>query len=250
MCKNAEQTQESTNTRTIYADLVKTNWGSCQATGAGCSDFQSGTNVSVLPTTDDCQQGSVPSYYVDATCKDDIQATISFAANRSLPLVVKGSGHDYKGRSSGPNSLALWTYNVKPPLAMSKDFVPDGCASAVGNGITFGGGQDFGSLYDFANENNVTVVGGASPTVRPGGGWLTGGGHGALSVSFGLGVDNALQMRAILPNGTDVTANQCQNQELFFALRGGGGNAFGVVYEVTTRAHPSTPLVVCNFTSI
>ncbi|KAI9660637.1 MAG: hypothetical protein M1821_009989 [Bathelium mastoideum] len=229
-----------------FAGYTWTNWGSCQATGAGCSDFQTAANVSVLPSSDNCDQGSVSSYYVEALCKDDIQATLSFAKNNSIPLVVKGSGHDYKGRSSGPNSLALWTYNVKPPLVLNKGFVPDGCASAVGDGITFGGGQDFGAIYDFANANNVTVVGGASPTVRAAGGWLLGGGHGALSVSMGLGVDNALQIRAILPNGTDITANQCQNQDLFFALRGGGGNAFGVVYEVTTRTHPSTPLIVAG----
>lgn len=65
-----------------------------------------------------------------------------------------------------------------------------------------------------------------------------------MSQTMGLGVDNALQIKAVLPNGTLVTANRCQNADMFFALRGGGGNAFGIIVETTTRAHPESPLQV------
>jgi FAD/FMN-containing dehydrogenase len=57
-------------------------------------------------------------------------------------------------------------------------------------------------VYQFADANNVTVVGGSARSVGAAGGWLTGGGHGALSNTFGLGVDNALEIKAVLPNGT------------------------------------------------
>jgi FAD/FMN-containing dehydrogenase len=60
-------------------------------------------------------------------------------------------------------------------------------------------------------------------------------------------VDNALQIRTVLPNGTYVTANACQNQDLWFALRGGGGSTFGVNVEMTTRAHPQVTLQVAIF---
>lgn len=95
-----------------------------------------------------------------------------------------------------------------------------------------------GGVYEFAEANNITVVGGSSRTVGPVGGWISGGGHGALSNTLGLGVDNVMEIKTVLPNGTYVTANRCQNQDLFFALRGGGGSTFGVNMEMTTRAHP------------
>jgi hypothetical protein len=56
-------------------------------------------------------------------------------------------------------------------------------------------------VYQFADTNNVTVVGGSALSVHQTGGWLTGGGHSSLSNTMGLGVDNALQIKAVLPNG-------------------------------------------------
>lgn len=76
------------------------------------------------------------------------------------------------------------------------------------------------------------------------GGYITGGGHSLLSPVYGLAVDNVMQMRVVLPNGTYVTANRCQNQEIFFALRGGGGASFGVVAETTARVFPEVSLQV------
>lgn len=53
-----------------------------------------------------------------------------------------------------------------------------------------------------------------------------------------------MQIKAVLPNGTYVTANRCQNQDIFFALRGGGGGTFGVITETTARVFPEVPLQV------
>jgi len=166
---------------------------------------------------------------------------MTFAQQHGIPLVIKNTGHDYKGRSSAPNSLALWTHNYVPEMTLTRSFTPDGCSSPAGDVVTFGAGQGFGPIYDFAHANNVTVVGGTSETVGAAGGWITGGGHSALSNTLGLGVDNVQQLRALLPNGTYVTANRCQNQDIFYALRGGGGGTFGVVMEMSTLAHPVQP---------
>lgn len=165
-------------------------------------------------------------------------AALKFSNSTGVPLVIKNSGHDYKGRSAAPNTLALWTHNIQPAIKLKRGFVPDGCSAPAGDTVTFGAGQGFAGVYEFAEANNITVVGGSSRTVGPAGGWISGGGHGALSNTLGLGVDNVMQIRTVLPNGTYVTANRCQNQELFFALRGGGGSTFGVNMEMTTRAHP------------
>lgn len=163
---------------------------------------------------------------------------MKFADSTGVPLVIKNSGHDFKGRSSGPNALGLWTHNVQPAIRLTRGFTPEGCSSPAGDAVTLGAGQGWGGVYEFAEANNVTVVGGSSRTVGPVGGWISGGGHGALSNTLGLGVDNVMEIKTVLPNGTYVTANRCQNQEIFFALRGGGGSTFGVNMEMTTKAHP------------
>jgi FAD/FMN-containing dehydrogenase len=97
------------------------------------------------------------------------------------------------------------THNVQPDLALTTGFIPDGCSAPTGNVITFGAGQQFDGIYQFAQKNNVTVVGGSSATVGAAGGWITGGGHSAISVTLGLGVDNVQQLRAVLPNGYELS---------------------------------------------
>jgi FAD/FMN-containing dehydrogenase len=59
-----------------------------------------------------------------------------------------------------------------------------------------------------------------------------------LSPAFGLGVDRVLQFKIVTPDGQYRTVNKCQNEDLFFALRGGGGGTFGVVLESTSIASP------------
>lgn len=81
-------------------------------------------------------------------------------------------------------------------------------------------------------------------SVGASGGWLQGGGHGVLGPTYGLGVDNVVQMTALLPNGSVITANRCQNQDLFFAFRGGGGGTFGIVLSTTSHVYPEIPMQV------
>jgi len=68
-------------------------------------------------------------------------------------------------------------------------------------------------------------------------GWHLGGGHGPFARSKGLGVDNILEVEVVLANGTLVVANSKSQADLFWALRGGGGSAFGVIVSITSRAH-------------
>ncbi|EMC94258.1 hypothetical protein BAUCODRAFT_36730 [Baudoinia panamericana UAMH 10762] len=231
---------------TQYAGYQNTNWGFCQAKGQDCGlDFNLPSDPTYYVAPNNCNQGSVPNYYIRVQQVSDVQAALAFVKSTGVPLVIKNSGHDYKGRSSAPNALALWTYNVQPAITMQKNFQPEGCAAPSGiDGVTMGAGQGFAGVYAFAEANNITIVGGSSRTVGATGGWISGGGHGALSNTLGLGVDNVLQIKAVLPNGTYVTANRCQNQDIFYALRGGGGSTFGVNMEMTTTAHPQVTLQV------
>ncbi|KAL0564427.1 hypothetical protein V5O48_017620 [Marasmius crinis-equi] len=101
-----------------------------------------------------------------------------------------------------------------------------------------GAGIQWQDAYGFAEKHNITLVGGSDRSVGSVGGWLQGGGHGMLSNTMGLGADRALQFKVVTPGGQYLTANACQNQDLFFALRGGGGGTYGVVMEATVLASP------------
>ncbi|QRW25840.1 FAD-binding domain protein [Rhizoctonia solani] len=171
----------------------------------------------------------------------DVIAAFVFSRLTSVPLVIKNSGHDYKGRSSAPNALTLWTHNIKY-INYNAKFQPDSCSSVAATpAVTYGAGQDLASLYQFAEDNGLTFLGGTDKTVGAAGGWVQGGGHGMLSNTLGLGVDRVLQFKVVTPDGLTRTANACQNSDLFWALRGGGGGTFGVVLEATSRVEPKIP---------
>ncbi|OAX79350.1 hypothetical protein ACJ72_06331 [Emergomyces africanus] len=210
--------------------------GTCMTDGHGCPL----TKLLVNDAT--CYQGNVPDYYINVQKVSDIQAGLKFAAEHNIPVVVKNTGHDFKGRSAGANSLAIWTHNLQPPIKLSKSFKADKCKACSGPVLTYGAGQSFQGIYEFAHNNGFMALGGACPTVGASGGYITGGGHSLLTPAHGLGVDNIIQLKVVLPNGTYITANRCQNQDIFFAVRGGGGASFGVITETTARVFPEVPL--------
>jgi FAD/FMN-containing dehydrogenase len=92
-------------------------------------------------------------------------------------------------------------------------------------------------LAELAGHNSVTVTG-ANPSVGAIG-WLTGGGHGPLTSSYGMGVDNLLEATIVTPKGDILVANPCQNSDLFFAIRGGGGGTYGVVLDAVLKTYRS-----------
>ncbi|TFK34792.1 hypothetical protein BDQ12DRAFT_612887 [Crucibulum laeve] len=227
---------------------IQTQWETCQATGEQCLlDYLAPNNS--LPTSPpaQCRMGSIPQYFIDVQIPDDVSAAFTFSKKYRVPLVIKNTGHDYKGRSSAPGSLALWTHNLKN-ITYILNFKADGC-SKTNSAVTVGAGIQWGEAYEFAEAHNITLVGGCDRSVGVAGGWLQGGGHGALSNTMGLGVDRALQFKVVTPDGKYRTANACQNEDLFFALRGGGGGTFGVVLEATVLASPQLSLqtVIVSF---
>ncbi|KAA1474685.1 FAD-binding domain-containing protein [Dentipellis sp. KUC8613] len=224
-----------------FGAYVNVNWETCQTTGVQCLlDSSNPSDVSPTLPPNQCQLGSIPEYYIDVRTPGDVAAAFKFSKHTQVPLVVKNTGHDYKGRSSAPGSLALWTHNLKN-ITYDAAFVAEGCKNSQ-PGMTVGAGVQWGEAYNFAEANNITVVGGSDPGVGVSGGWVQGGGHGVLSNTMGLGVDRVLQYRVVTPDGKYLVANACQNEDLFFALRGGGGGTFGVVLESTILASPPVPL--------
>jgi FAD/FMN-containing dehydrogenase len=87
-----------------------------------------------------------------------------------------------------------------------------------------GAGLQVWEAFAHAERYNVTLPAASCLTVGSYGGWIAGGGHSPLSSTFGLGVDQVLSLQVVTADGQYVTANPQTNQDLFFAMRGGGGS--------------------------
>ncbi|RPD75195.1 FAD-binding domain-containing protein [Lentinus tigrinus ALCF2SS1-7] len=199
---------------------------------------------------DSCGQGSVPIIGVEARTVADVQAAVTFAAEHNLKLVIKNTGHDFLGRSSGRGSFMLWTHHMKD-IAVHEKFVPLGSppeGESYEFALTIGAGVQWHEAYTAADNSGRMMIGGISPggSVGAAGGWLLGGGHSALSPSYGLGVDNVIQISLVTSMGDHLTTNAYSHADLFWALRGGGGGTFGVVTSVTYRTYPIVPVFLAS----
>lgn len=185
-------------------------------------------------------KSEVSEYAVEAETTKDVAVAINFARKHKLKLVIKGTGHDYLGRSNGSRSLLIWTHKMRQ-ITFHPSFIPAGCSPhyKVTPAITVGAGTRWLEAYDEAtNKHNLYVQGGGCTTVGVAGGFTQGGGFGSFSKKFGTGAAGILQVEVVTANGAVVIANQCQNQDLFWAIRGGGAGTFGVVTKMTLKLHP------------
>ena len=181
-----------------------------------------------------CEIGGYPSYTVKATNVAQIQLAINFARTLNLRLVVHNTGHDFLGKSTGYGALSIWTHNLKT-VKYIEDYKSK---SYSGPAFKLGAGIQVGELYAAAEEYGVTAVGGECKGVGVTGGYIAGGGHSPLSGQLGLGSDQVLSIDVVLPNGRFVTADEENNADLFWAIRGGGGGTFGVVTGMTVKVYP------------
>lgn len=178
-------------------------------------------------------------YAVVAKDADDVAAAVNFAREHHLRVVIKGTGHDYLGRSNAPDSLLIWTHQMRE-VNVEPSFVPTGCNDKVKpvQAITVGAGTRWLEAYTAATtQNNRYVQGGGCTSVGAAGGFIQGGGFGSFSKRYGTGAAGILQAEIVTADGQIKIANQCQNPELFWAIRGGGGGTYGVVTKVTLKTH-------------
>jgi hypothetical protein len=181
-----------------------------------------------------CTLGGLVSFAVNATCGSDFQTTIAFVRRHNIRLVIRNTGHDYNGKSTGAGALAIWSHHMK-----DQELVDYDSPSYKGKAVKMGAGVEVAESYAFAQKHGFVSVGGDCPTVGVAGGYTQGGGgHGPGVSKFGLGADQALEWEVVTGTGEILVANRETNQDLHWALSGGGGGTYGVVSSLTVKVYP------------
>lgn len=170
-----------------------------------------------------------PLAIVKAVDDADVVAALRFAVDNGLPVAVRGGGHSYPGHSMCEAGITI-------DLSRMRDVVPD----LDQHRATIGGGALLGSVdRALVPRGQVMPAGVVSHTGMPG--LALGGGVGYLSRSFGLTCDQFLRLRVVTVGGEVIHASADENPDLFWALRGGGGN-FGIVTQFEVRTHDLGPV--------
>lgn len=196
------------------------------------------------PPSSKCRIGAYVQYAVNATSKEDFQATLAFATNNNIRLVIRNTGHDYFGKSTGAGALALWTHYLKDIQVISNY----SSSAYQGAALKLDAGVQAFEAYAAADAVGLAVVGGNCESVGISGGYSQGGGLGPLSSTFGLGADQVLEWEVITASGDHIVATPNQYEDLYWALSGGGGGTFAAVLSATVRAHPTMKVASANLT--
>lgn len=195
-----------------------------------------------LPNTP-CTIRPLVRYAVNASSAQDYQTTIEFATKHNIRLVVRNTGHDYLGRSTGAGALALWTHHLK-----DIEIVEYQSTGYSGPAIKVGAGVQILDAMNAAHEQGYTLVGGNCQTVGYAGGYSQGGGHGQLMSMYGLAADQVLEWEVITATGDHLVATPFNNSDLYWAMSGGGGGTYAVALSMTSKLYTDIPAATANLT--
>ncbi len=168
-----------------------------------------------------------------AKCQDkhDVVAAIQHAQANDIEVAVRCGGHSVPGHSVIDNSLVI---DLSEMNAVDVD--------ADSRTVRFQGGCLLGTVDEACQEHGLATTAGAVSHTGAGG-LIPGGGVGWLMSKHGLSVDNLLGVEVVTAKGEIIKANADENPDLFWAVRGGGGN-FGVITEFTMQLHERGPVQV------
>jgi FAD/FMN-containing dehydrogenase len=156
---------------------------------------------------------------------DDVVAAVNFGRENGLDIAIRGGGHSGAGLGSVDDGLMI-------DLSGLKQIEVDPDARTV----TIGGGCLLGEVDEATHQHGLATPAGIISTTGAGG-LMLGGGVGHLTRAYGLAIDNILGAELVLADGSVVPANEDENSDLYWAIRGGGGN-FGVATKIHSRLHP------------
>ncbi len=162
-----------------------------------------------------------------ARCVDtaDVILSVNFARENDVLLAVRGGGHNAAGLGVVDDGLVI---DLSRMRGMRVD--PLACTVRAEGGATLGDVDHATHAFGLAVPAGIVSTTGI-------GGLTLGGGQGYLTRKYGLTIDNLLEADVVLADGSFVKASEEENEDLFWAIRGGGGN-FGVVTSFLFRAHP------------
>ncbi len=154
----------------------------------------------------------------------DVAAALAYARDHDLEVAIRSGGHSVAGASSTDGGIVV---DMRRMNAVEVD--PGAQTATVAGGATW---SDFDGA---AQAHGLATTGGRVSTTGVAGLTL-GGGSGWLERKFGLACDNLLEVELVTADGREVTASETENEELFWALHGGGGN-FGIATKLVFRLH-------------
>jgi FAD/FMN-containing dehydrogenase len=171
-----------------------------------------------------------PALIVQCVDDSDVVHAVNFARGHNVLVSVRGGGHNVAGFATCDEGLVI-------DLSGMKGIDVDAAAhtARAQGGVTWGD-------FDKATQAHALATTGGLVSTTGIGGLTLGGGIGWLMREHGLTVDNLLEVEVVTADGRRLTANAQQNPDLFWGVRGGGGN-FGVVTNFTYRLHPVGPNV-------
>ncbi|KAK0620740.1 FAD binding domain-containing protein [Immersiella caudata] len=194
------------------------------------------------PSSLQCNQGAFPVYVVNATTVKQIQIAVNFARNRNLRLVIKNTGHDFNGRSTGYGALQVWTHHLK-----DFEYIPEATVGEyTGRVAKVSAGIEMWEVFNHMGTYNMTMPLPGGETVGVFGGWTAGGGHHFLSSLYGNGADQVLEFKVVTADGRYRTVTPFQNGDLYFAMLGGGGSTYGILTSALVKAYPKTEVTDVN----
>ncbi|KAI0410392.1 hypothetical protein F5X98DRAFT_381845 [Xylaria grammica] len=169
--------------------------------------------------------------------------TIRTSSRSFKAVILSWSGILVLGGSDREASYLEDTHNLK-----DISFSNYTSAHYTGLAVKLGAGVQAFEAYESAFRHRLRVTGGYRPALGLVGDWVSGAGRGTSSSLYRLGADNNLEYDVVTTEGKHLVASPSENYELFWAMNGGGGDAYAVVIPRTTRAHPGGPVAGVEMT--